>query len=114
MIPEPEIPTPTVESDPDKPPPRSTSIAWISALLALGLFELWTLFNNTQGDTLSEAVWWAGWHRPVIGLVAGMLMGHFFGQGGRTLYPFLVGFIGGALFWTPYRAPESPAPGRHR
>lgn len=95
-------------------PPEHTRIAWLIALGWLAIFEVWTLFNATPHDTLSETVWWAGWQRPVIVLVAGLLMGHFFGQGQRTLLPFVIGFVGGALFWTPYHPPETPVPGQEK
>lgn len=44
------------------------------------IYEFITLKNTHRGDTISEIVWDATQKRPLVPLVAGMLIGHFFWQ----------------------------------
>lgn len=54
-------------------------VAWGVGIGGMLLFEAWSVFNTTPGDTLSEAVWEYGQH-PIVVLVIGILLGHFFWQ----------------------------------
>jgi hypothetical protein len=59
---------------------KLTDRVWIGALAGLSAYELWTILNNTPGDTLSESVWRISTARPLVPFVAGFLCGHFFFQ----------------------------------
>jgi len=60
-------------------PYRTPKIAWGIAIAFLLAYEAWALCNKAEGDTLSEAVWdVAQW--PIVPLLAGILVGHFFWQ----------------------------------
>lgn len=52
----------------------------ILGLLAilLGAYEAWTLSNQASGDTISEVIWSLSDQWPVLTLLWGLLMGHFF------------------------------------
>lgn len=47
---------------------------------ALVAYELITLANDRDGDTISEIVWEATTERPIVPFAAGVLIGHFFWQ----------------------------------
>ncbi len=40
-------------------------------------YELWTVLNHTQGDTISESIWKALYRRPLLAFVLGFLIGHW-------------------------------------
>lgn len=46
----------------------------------LCVYELVTLSNKCEGDTISEIMWAATAKRPLLPFAAGVLMGHFFWQ----------------------------------
>lgn len=46
----------------------------------LVVYEFVTLSNDRPGDTISEIVWKAAAHRPLVPFAAGLLCGHFFWQ----------------------------------
>lgn len=52
----------------------------VLAALVLGLvgYEAWTLNTQATGDTISEVVWSVSDRWPVVGLLFGLVMGHFF------------------------------------
>lgn len=52
----------------------------VTAILGIGAFEIWTLFNKRESDTISEEVWSITPERPLIPFLCGLLMGHFFWQ----------------------------------
>lgn len=56
-------------------------IAWATALLVLGTYEVWALTTGHQ--TLSRFVWNVDRSRygPLVPFLAGMLAGHFFWSG---------------------------------
>lgn len=58
---------------------KRTDVAWIIAIVGLLIYEGYTLFNNTPGDTLSEAVWNIS-QFPLVPFLAGFVCGHFFWQ----------------------------------
>jgi hypothetical protein len=58
---------------------KKASMAWIVGLAGMLGYELYAVFNQSPNDTLSEAVWRYGQH-PMIGVVAGILIGHFWWQ----------------------------------
>lgn len=43
-------------------------------------YELVTLANECEGDTISEIMWSATAKRPILPFAFGVLMGHFFWQ----------------------------------
>lgn len=53
-------------------------------LLALAggliVYEVVSLANQHEGDTISEVMWEATTTRPLVPFVAGLLCGHFFWQ----------------------------------
>ncbi len=55
---------------------------WVFLGLVGGLlvYEFATLANKRPGDTISEIVWDATAHRPLVPFAFGLLMGHFFWQ----------------------------------
>jgi hypothetical protein len=53
--------------------------AWVVGIIAMLVYELWSVFNSVPNDTLSEAVWEHGQH-PMFALAVGILIGHFFWQ----------------------------------
>lgn len=53
---------------------------FLSLVLAMVIYELVALGNTTPGDTISEIIWTASVHRPLIPFAFGLLMGHFFWQ----------------------------------
>jgi hypothetical protein len=59
---------------------NKTKIAWFAAIGGLLAYEVWTLTNKIQEDTLSEEVWRSIPRRPLVSLAAGMVIGHFFWQ----------------------------------
>ena len=59
---------------------KRTAAAWLIAIAALLVYEMYAVLNGIPGDTLSEAVWRYGQH-PMIALAVGVLLGHFFWQG---------------------------------
>lgn len=58
---------------------KKTYAAWLIAIGGLLAYEGWTVANNTPGDTLSEAVWSVASY-PLVPLLVGILIGHFFWQ----------------------------------
>lgn len=46
----------------------------------LVVYEIVTLRNKCDGDTISEIVWAATAKRPIVPFAAGVLCGHFFWQ----------------------------------
>lgn len=52
----------------------------VLAILVAGLvgYEAWTLNTQATGDTISEVVWSVSDRWPVVGLLFGLVMGHFF------------------------------------
>jgi hypothetical protein len=46
----------------------------------LCVYELVTLANNREGDTISEIMWATTTRRPILPFAFGVLMGHFFWQ----------------------------------
>ena len=50
------------------------------AVVALLGYELWTLINKTEHDTISERIWRVSMKRPLVPFAAGLLCGHFFWQ----------------------------------
>ena len=53
---------------------------WIFIVLVLALFvyEAYTLYTPEYGDTISELIWKASADRPLIPFLFGVLMGHLF------------------------------------
>lgn len=56
---------------------KSVFLTLVGALVA---YELVTLANDSDGDTISEIVWEATTQRPIVPFAAGVLCGHFFWQ----------------------------------
>lgn len=52
-------------------------LALVGGLVA---YELYTLSNDRDGDTISEIMWEATTRRPLLPFAMGVLMGHFFWQ----------------------------------
>lgn len=46
----------------------------------LCVYELVTLANDCEGDTISEIIWTTTTKRPILPFAFGVLMGHFFWQ----------------------------------
>jgi len=64
-------------------PPKGinrTRLAWIIVIVALLVYEAYTLINGVPGDTLSEAVWGVSHDYPLLPFLAGIVAGHFFWQ----------------------------------
>jgi hypothetical protein len=49
----------------------------ILAVVMLFVYEFWSAWNHTPGDTISEIVWKFAKH-PILPFAFGVLMGHFF------------------------------------
>ena len=81
----------------------TTDKAWGVAVGGLCLYEAYTLFNKTPGDTLSESVWEISAKRPLVPLALGLVTGHFVVGARKTSVlgtaAFGVGFLSAALFW---------------
>lgn len=58
---------------------KPKAVLGVLVSLLLG-YEAWTLSNAPEGDTISEVVWSLNEQWPVIGLLFGILAGHFFWQ----------------------------------
>jgi hypothetical protein len=53
----------------------------ILGLVAIAVaWDVWTLFSSTPNDTISETVWAAIAHSPIISFAAGFVCGHLFWQ----------------------------------
>jgi len=59
---------------------RTTDKVFLGLVGALAAYELYTLSNECEGDTISEIVWTATAKRPLLPFAAGVLCGHFFWQ----------------------------------
>lgn len=53
---------------------------WLAWVLAGCSLELYALLWGQAGDTLSEIIWQLTHRYPLVALVAGLLMGHWFWQ----------------------------------
>ena len=71
----------------------------VLAVLVAGLvgYEAWTLNTQATGDTISEVVWSVSDRWPVVGLLFGLVMGHFFWP--RRTVMGLLGSDGAARQW---------------
>lgn len=69
---------------------------WSWALLAIGAFETWTIFNSSPNDTISEIIW-ALAERPILPLLAGVAIGHFTPT--DALLWVGIGILCGHFFW---------------
>ncbi len=59
---------------------RVTDVVVGAAAVGLAAYEVYTLANRHEGDTISESIWRATTKRPLIPLLFGLLMGHLFWQ----------------------------------
>lgn len=53
----------------------------------LVVYELVTLANDREGDTISEILWEATARRPLVPFAVGVLCGHIFWQRAASLGP---------------------------
>ena len=60
---------------------RPVLLALVGGLV---VYEIVTLANEADGDTISELVWAATTRRPVVPFAAGVLCGHLFWQRTRS------------------------------
>lgn len=51
-------------------------ILWVGIALIFA-YEMWSVFNHTPGDTISEKIWKLAIH-PIVPFAFGVLMGHLF------------------------------------
>lgn len=59
---------------------KLTDSMWGAAITGLIAYEIYTLTNKEEDDTLSESIWRATAKQPLVPFLAGVLMGHFFWQ----------------------------------
>ena len=59
---------------------RLTDFMWGGAIVALIAYEVYTLANKEDNDTLSESTWRVTARQPIVPFLSGVLMGHFFWQ----------------------------------
>jgi hypothetical protein len=78
-----------------------------------GIWVIWNLFanfNSIKGDTISETVEGMAKAAPIIPVVMGVIVGHFFGNipaikpvldfvAVHPIIALMYGIIGGVLFW---------------
>lgn len=56
---------------------KITIAGLVLILLIAAVIEVIGLINPSQGDTISEIVWWLSAESPLFVLVCGILAGHF-------------------------------------
>ena len=57
---------------------KYTMISLGVALVLLLGWEIYTLVNETEGDTISTTMWWLAKEYPIFSFAIGVLIGHFF------------------------------------
>jgi hypothetical protein len=53
---------------------------FLGLVAGLCVYEVVTLANQCEGDTISEIMWATTTKRPILPFAFGVLMGHFFWQ----------------------------------
>ena len=56
----------------------STETVVVVALVLLIVWEVWTVKNQRDKDTISDVIWRAAAQQPVVIFFAGVLCGHWF------------------------------------